>query len=213
MIVISKLWEIIRGARRIQHVLIPNATDLIFDRIKFKFYASEKHLFILQRLLANGETLHEDSSRIKFEIEMEELLSHLIGSIDSLLFRINKKLGLGIKDNRVCLSTVNEKLESIGRADLLQDLNHLLDDKGSWLSILYELRNAGMHRTIIPKRVQVSLNENTNTNKGSSDPNKTYFAADPESKLEMVPYLEDRIQKVKGLIKNISQKEPSLVTP
>ena len=70
-----------------------------------------------------------------------------------------------------------------------------------------------MHRTIIPKRVEVSLDENINTGGGSSDPNRTYFAADPDSKLEMVPYLENRIQKSKDLINKITQKEPSLKTP
>jgi hypothetical protein len=142
---------------------------------------------------------------------MEELLSHLIGSIDSLLFRINQKLNLGLTSNNVSLTAVNDRLRSSGRMYILQDLNDLLDPNiypksqypnGSWLSILYELRNAGLHRTIIPKRVH-SLNENINTGKGSSDPNKTYFAADPDSKLEMVPYLEDRIQKVKDFINKI----------
>ena len=42
------------------------------------------------------------------------------------------------------------------------------------------------------------------------DATKTYFAADPESKLEMIPYLEDRIQKMKDLITSIIQKEPAL---
>ena len=70
-----------------------------------------------------------------------------------------------------------------------------------------------MHRAIIPKRVNVELYENVNTGKGWSGPTKTYFAADPESKLEMIQYLEDRIQKMRDLIAGIIQKEPALAKP
>jgi hypothetical protein len=131
--------------------------------------------------------------------------------------RINKKLGLGIDPKKVFLRTVNEKLNLRGRTDVLQDLNDLLNDnlypKGSWLSVLYELRNAGTHRAIIPKKVAVELYENANTGQGWSGPTKTYFAADPESKLEMIQHLEDRIQKMKDLINGIIQKENSLSSP
>jgi hypothetical protein len=218
----SKLWGIIRALVRRKSMLIPNANELINDRIKFKYYAAEKHLSALKGFVANGETIYEDTSRIRFEIEMEDLLSHLIGTIDSLLFRINKKLSLGLNPQNIFVRTVNDKLDKIGRKDILKDLNDLLDPnfypknlyaKGSWLSILYELRNVGMHRAIIPKRVDVNLYENVNTGQGWSGPTKIYFAADPESKLEMIPYLEDRIQKMKDLINGILQKEPSLASP
>lgn len=218
----SKLWQIIRCLLHRKTTLIPNANELVKDRIKFKFYAAEKHLNVLKGYEEEGETIAKDPSRVRFEIEMEDLLSHLIGAIDSLLFRINKKLSLGLKPQNVLLRTVNERLDSIGRKYILQDLNDLLDlnlypkslyPKGSWLSILYELRNEGMHRAIIPKRADLSLYENVNTGEGWSGPTKTYFAADPESKLEMIPYLEDRIQKMKNLINGIMQKEPSLITP
>ena len=190
--------------------------ELITNRIEFKFYAACKHLSHLKDLEANGETIAKNESRVKYEIEMEDLLSHLIGSLDSLLFRMNVKLGLGIDPKKVVLRTVNEKLDAKGRKDILQDLNVLLDPNlypKSWLYILYKLRNVGMHRAIIPKRVNVELYENVNTGKGWSGPTKTYFRADPESKLEMIQYLEDRIQKMRDLIAGIIQKEPALAKP
>jgi len=35
----------------------------------------------------------------------------------------------------------------------------------------------------------------------------------PDSTLEIIPYLEDRIQRMKGLINGIIQKEPALANP
>ena len=181
----SKLCDIMKGLRK--SVLIPNANELIHDRIKFKYYAAEKHLSVLKGYVANGETVNEDTSRIRFEIEIEDLLSHLIGTIDSLLFRINNKLSLGISPKNVCLKNVNEKLDKIGKNDILRDLNNLLDPnlyaKGSWLSILYELRNVGTHRAIIPKRVNVYLYENANTGQGWSGPTKIYSCSRPRIKI------------------------------
>ena len=112
--------------------------ELITNRIEFKFYAACKHLSHLKDLEANGETIAKNESRVKYEIEMEDLLSHLIGSLDSLLFRMNVKLGLGIDPKKVVLRTVNEKLDAKGRKDILQDLNVLLDPNlypKSWLYI------------------------------------------------------------------------------
>ena len=193
------------------------ADELIVNRIKFKFYAAEKHLSHLKDLEANGETIAKNESRVKYEIEMEDLLSHLIGALDALLVRINDKLGLGIPLKNVNFRTVSEKLYSIARQDVLKQWAELRDPliyrKGSWLTILTEIRNAGTHRTIINKRIAVSLHEDVNTGKGTSAPNRTYFEEDPDSTLEMIPYLEDRIQKVKDLVDSTIQKEPSLKEP
>ena len=193
------------------------ADELIINRIKFKFYAAEKHLSHLKDLEANGETIAKNESRVKYEIEMEDLLSHLIGALDALLVRINDKLGLGIPLKDVKFGTVSEKLDSISRQDVLQQWAKLRDPliypKGSWLTFLTEIRNVGTHRTIVNKRIAVSLHEDVNTGKGTNAPNRTYFGADPDSTLEMMPYLEDRIQKVKVLVDSTMQKETSLKGP
>ena len=49
----------------------------------------------VKELEAKAENFDDFGSRIKYEIEIEDLLSHLIGSLDALLFRIDKKLSLG----------------------------------------------------------------------------------------------------------------------
>ncbi len=190
-----------------------NSNELIADRIKFKFYAAQKHLANLKELEANGETINNNESRVKYEIEMEDLLSHLVGSLDALLVRINVKLGLRIPLKDVMFRTVSDKLDAMARQDVLKDWTKLRDPltypKGSWLTILIEIRNAGTHRTIINKRIDVQIVET----QGTPIPNRTFFAADPDSTLEIVPYLQDRIRKVKDLVEAIMQKEASLKGP
>jgi hypothetical protein len=51
------------------------------------------------------------------------------------------------------------------------------------------------------------------TGKRSSSPMRIFFKDDPDSDLEIIPYLEDRIQKMEKLIEKIMEKEPSLRSP
>ena len=67
----------------------------------------------------------------------------------------------------------------------------------SWLKILIELRNTGTHRSII----------NVNFDGGNTH---ITFVEDPKSDLEIIPYLDDRIQRMRDLIDNIINKEPLL---
>jgi hypothetical protein len=204
----SKLWEIIRGFARRRSVLIPNANELIEDRIKFQFYAADKHMDYVKELEAKGENFDGFSSRLKYEIEIEDLLSHLIGSLDALLFRIDKKLSLVLPPKKVRFKEVSDKLDSMGRQDILLNWTKLRDPAiyplRSWLTILIDIRNTGTHINLINKRVEVEI--------GKPGPNRVCFAADPDSTLEIIPYLEDRIQKVRDLVESIMQKEPSLRT-
>jgi Cthe_2314-like HEPN len=187
----------------------PNSNDLLKDRIKFKFHAAKEHLKNLKTLESEGGINKNPNTKVRSEIEIEDLLAHLIGVIDVLLARINKKLNLGITEDKVCLTTVKKKLE---RLDLIKDLIDLDDDKCSWYWKLKEFRNIGTHRKIINVNVSVSLFENANTVKGSSAPTRIYFK-DSDTDLELISYLEDRIQKMEDLIQTIINKEPLLETP
>jgi hypothetical protein len=74
------------------------ANNLILDRVQFKIYAAEYQLNCLKKLEQNGSSMTSASNvpRVIWEMKMECLLAHLIGSVDSLLIRINDKLGLGM---------------------------------------------------------------------------------------------------------------------
>jgi hypothetical protein len=52
---------------------IPNAIELVEDRIKFKFYATEKHLKQLNELQAKGVTPNNFEGSVKWEIVIENL--------------------------------------------------------------------------------------------------------------------------------------------
>ena len=176
------------------------AKALLEDRIEFKFYAAEKHLQILSDLQAKGKTPNNSDGRIEWELEIEELLFHLIGTMDCLLIRINERLKLGLEIRKVTAINVCKKLRLKKRNDLIKELWDLVNPNNpvrSWLKILIELRNTGTHRSII----------NVNFDGGNTH---ITFVEDPKSDLEIIPYLDDRIQRMRNLIDNIINKEPLL---
>ena len=180
----------------------PNKTvkALLENRIEFKFYAAEKHLQLLSDMEAKGESPNNSVGRLNWELEIEELLFHLIGAMDCLLLRINERLKLGLEVRKVTAINVCKKLRLKKRNDLIKELWDLVNPHNpvhSWLMILTDLRNTGTHRSII------------NVSFAGGDTRIT-FIEDPKSDLEIIPYLDDRIQRMRDLIDNIIKKEPLL---
>jgi len=176
------------------------AKKLLEDRIEFKFYAAEKHLQILSDMEAEGESPDNSQGRLNWEIEIEELLFHLIGAMDYLLLRINERLNLKLETRKVTAINVCKKLRLKKRNDLIKELWDLSNPRNpvrSWLKILTDLRNIGTHRSII----------NVSFAGGNT---RITFVEDPKSELEIIPYLDDRIQRMRDLIDNIIRKDPSL---
>jgi hypothetical protein len=174
------------------------AKALLEDRIEFKFYAAEKHLQILSEMQAKGKTPNNSDGRIDWELEIEELLFHLIGTMDCLLIRINERLKLGLEIRKVSAINVCKKLRLKKRNDLIKELWDLVNPNNpvrSWLKILIDLRNTSTHRSII------------NVNFAGGNTHIT-FVEDPKSDLEIIPYLDDRIQRMRDLIDNIISKGP-----
>ena len=181
---------------------MPNTTvkALLENRIEFKFYAAEKHLQALTDMQAKGETPNNSVGRLNWELEIEELLFHLVGAMDCLLFRINERLNLGLENRKVNAINVCKKLRLKKRNDLIKELWYLLNPHNrvrSWLKILTDLRNTGMHRSII------------NISFAGGNTNIT-FVEDPQAYSDIIPYLDDHIQRMRDLIDNIIRKEPML---
>ena len=180
----------------------PNRVEerLLEDRIEFKFYAVEKHLQILSDMEAKGENPNNSRARVNWEIEIEELLFHLIGAMDCLLDRINERLNLKLETRNVTTINVCKKLRMNKRNDLIKELWDLLNPRNpvrSWLKIVTDLRNTSTHRSIINVRfakgnMHITLTE------------------DSDSDLEIIPYLDDRIQRMRDLIDTIISREPLL---
>jgi hypothetical protein len=174
------------------------AKALLENRIEFKFYAAEKHLQLLSEMQAKGKTPNNSEGRIDWELEIEELLFHLIGTMDCLLIRINERLKLGLEIRKVTAINVCKKLRLKKRNDLIKELWDLVNPNNpvrSWLKILIDLRNTSTHRSII----------NVNFAGGNT---RITFVEDPKSDLEIIPYLDDRIQRMRDLIDNIISKGP-----
>jgi hypothetical protein len=181
---------------------MPNTTvkTLLENRIEFKFYAAEKHLLLLSDLQAKGQTPNTLEGRLSWELEIEELLFHLIGAMDCLLIRINERLNLKLEIRQVTAINVCKKLRLKKRHDLIKELWDLLNPRNpvrSWLKILINLRNIGTHRSII------------NVSFAASNTHIT-LVEDRDSELDIIPYLDDRIQRMRDLIDNIINKEPLL---
>jgi hypothetical protein len=96
-------------------------------------------------------------------MNIECLLAHLVGSVDALLVRINGKLGLGldikyVNSSSSRLANINNKLNAAGKDKLLEDLNMAIQPQ-SWFWILKELRNQGLHRSLINIHVNVGIQD------------------------------------------------------
>ena len=173
---------------------------LLENKIEFKFYAAEKHLQLLTDMQAKGMTPNNSVGRLNWELEIEELLFHLIGAMDCLLVRLNDRLNLKLEFQKVTAVNICKKLRLKKRNDLIKELWYLVNPNNpvrSWLKILTDLRNTGAHRDILKVS---SARGNT----------RITFVEDPKSDLEIIPYLDDRVQRMRDLIDNIIKKEPLL---
>ena len=81
------------------------APDLPFlqsDKIIFKLYACEQHLKNIKNIKSKHGNLLSKDARISAELEIDALISQMIGTFDCLLFRIIDKFQLsGIPSDKI----------------------------------------------------------------------------------------------------------------
>ncbi len=147
---------------------IPNGTDLVNNRVKFKLWAAQKHMNNLKEMRKTENINSSLDARARWEEEIECFLYHLIGAKDALLIRMNVRLRLGLSANDVDLKTLNPILNSFGKKGLLDELNKLASEKGSWFWDLNELRNTGTHKALINLHFAMEIVEGV---KPSNNPN------------------------------------------
>jgi hypothetical protein len=185
------------------HLPLDLADKLINDRVEFKLYAAEQVLDRLRQLEKDGSINSSNIPRVIWEINIECLLAHLVGAVDALLVRINDKLNLGLNIKNVNsgpknLATINNKLNRQGKGQSLQDLNLAIKEK-CWLWTLKDVRNQGLHRSLINIHVAVG-----------GERNIISLRTDPQTDLGIIPYLEDSINRTRKLIEDILRNEPLL---
>ena len=161
----------------------PELPFLQSDRISFKLYACEEHLKNIKNIKSQYGDLLSKDVRISAEMEIDSLISQMIGTFDCLLFRIIDKFQLsGIPSDRIeidkVLSVLSAESKRIELATELEEVNQ----EGNWYWMIKHLRNYSLHGSLL-----------------SAD-----------ASLDVIPYFEQTLAQLKEFIKNIKMKEPTL---
>jgi hypothetical protein len=179
---------------------------MFHDRIRFKFHCAEQHLNNLKSYAeakdaeGNKEFYNKTYGiRIRWEDETECVLFHLIGALDTLLFRINEKFGFGFLPYEINLKKITEKLGKEHK-DLQSLLKPALEGI-DWLYCLMKLRNIGTHRNSLNVRVARSIGDD-------SIPQITSLRYAPD--IDVISFLDESLHKMKQLIDSIIEKEADL---
>jgi len=156
------------------------------DRVALKLYACEKHLENLRQMKLTYEGSQADKqelnhTRIGLETEIDCLFSQMIGIIDCLLVKTSNKLGLGIPLHQISIDRVMSELYSkTNKINLLIELNEARQH-GRWYWSIIDLRN---------RSLTTSFDLNTRNP-------------------DLISFLEECFNRVKALIKDVKNKEPS----
>jgi hypothetical protein len=173
-------------------------SKFLSDRVRFKLYSCQRRLKNLKNIESKYGNLASADVRLSAEIEVDCLLSQMIGTVDSLLIEINDKLELGISIDKVEMVTVlSGLLAKTKKIELLEDLDNA-SQYGNWYWLVKQLRNYSFHsflilmpanstRLYLPRMPTSSVNDSTS--------------------IELIPYLEQSLNKLKKLIENIRMKE------
>ena len=163
----------------------PDLPFLQSDRIIFKLFACEEHLKNIKNIKSEHGDLLSKDARVRAEMEIDSLIAQMIGTVDSLLFRINDRFQLtGIQSDRIeiprVISGLSAQSDGIELAKKLQDANLL---GGSYWRFK-ELRNYSLSGSLLSA----------------------------EASLDVIPYFEQTLVQLKEFIKNIITNEPKLQT-
>jgi hypothetical protein len=156
------------------------------DRVALKLYACEKHLKNLRQMKLTYEGSQADKqelnhTRIGLETEIDCLISQMMGIIDCLLVQTSNKLGLGIPLHQISIDRVMSELYSkTNKINLLIELNEARQH-GRWYWSIIDLRN---------RSLTTSFDLNTRNP-------------------DLISFLEECFNRVKALIKDVKNKEPS----
>jgi hypothetical protein len=130
----------------------PTANPFALDeRVNFMLFVTKRHLYNLRQLEDRTGSLAGDEVRNQAEIEINELLYHLVGVRDALLQEINTELNLGLPQRDGTLGVINNQRNQRGAN--ARDMTRETDDTGynpqNPLWLLVELHNRSEHRSLI----------------------------------------------------------------
>jgi hypothetical protein len=153
------------------------------DRIIFKMFACEEHLKSIKNIKSQHGDLLSKDARVGAEMEIDSLISQMIGTFDCLLFRIIDKFQLsGIPSDRIELNKVIGALSAESKGiELARELQRA-NQEGNWYWKVKDLRNYSLNGSLLSA----------------------------EASLDVIPYFEQTLIQLKEFIKNIIMKERKL---
>ena len=189
-----------------------NNHRLLNDRVTFRLHAAEHHLARLKEIERLYGDIAKDQARLDVEMEIDCLLSQIVGAVESLLFQINSVFELGIPDDGVRFQEVQSGLSAkTKQISLLNELSQARQ-RGEWYSVLSELRNQSMHRTFLrkviivhdfpPKPAQIKFLKVQKDIQGNP--------FEQVMQEEVIPYIEKSLEQVRSLVENIRKSAPQL---
>jgi hypothetical protein len=109
-------------------------------RISFKLHACRQHLRILKDIELRYNDLALNDIRMSAEMEIDSFLYQMIGTVDSLLFRINDTFSLMIPSDRIEIDKIQSALSAETKSiDLLNDLDRA-NQYGNWYWTIKQLK-------------------------------------------------------------------------
>jgi hypothetical protein len=112
----------------------------------------------------------------------------MIGTVDSLLFKINEKFGLAVPSDRIEIDKIQSALSSETKSiDLLNDLDEA-NQYGNWYWAIRQLRNYSLDNSLISQESFKVLANYTKTN------------------MKTIPYFEQCLEHLEKLIESIRIK-------
>jgi hypothetical protein len=133
------------------------------DRISFKLHACREHLRNLKDIELEYNDLILNDVRMTVEMEVDSFLCQMIGTVDSLLFKINDEFGLMIPSDRIEIDKIQSALSAETKSiDLLNDLDRA-NQYGNWYWTIKQLRNYSLGNSLISQEASEVLANHTKT--------------------------------------------------
>jgi len=177
------------------------------DRPRFKLYSAGRYLLNLKSLEQKYGSISTAQSILQVEMELDCFLAEIIGAVDSLLVQINARFDLGLDINQVDFERVQSGLSSrTKKIDLLSELD-VARRHGNWYWQIIELRNYSLRGSLMSKSAIIGIHTSSRVH-FRKDPRNP--GASPPMDLEVVPYLQQCLNKAEELIERIRSKESVL---
>jgi hypothetical protein len=144
-------------------------------------FACEEHLKNIKNIKSQHGDLLSKDARVGAEMEIDSLISQMIGTFDCLLLRTIDNFQLsGIPKDRMELNKVISALSAESKGvELARELQEA-NQHGNWYWMLKHLRNYSLSSSLLSE----------------------------EASLDVIPFFEKTLIQLKKLIKNIRMNEP-----